>query len=51
LKLYILQLVFNDDVGTIKSVNATKSLTSAERWNHKKLRTTSYFHGYQELEV
>ena len=46
---YVLQIIEHDDIGTIRDVKITGSLTKAEKWFNKKLKTDRYSHGYLTL--
>ena len=51
MEIYVLQILENDDVGTIRDIDVTQSESKAKKWFNKKLKTTRYTHGYYVTNV
>jgi len=43
---YVLQIIEHDEIGTIRDIKITGSLTKAKKWLNKKIKTDRYSHGY-----
>ena len=50
-KYYILQIIEHDDIGMIRDIDVTKSVTKAKKWFNKQPKTYKYSHGYQVIDL
>lgn len=50
-KVYMLQIITNDDVGFIRDVKVTHKLTEAKNWFNKQPKNGKYSHGYMVIDI